>query len=526
MLGDLNIAEPKALIGFAGPRVIEQTIRQKLPEGFQRSEFLLEHGMLDLIVDRREMKAAIARVLRFAMPRAGTGGARRLRPGPAVPEPAVAPAPASVPEPLAVIPPTPSGAGRPHVEFLFSLERFGMKFGLANIAALCAALGNPQDAFPSIIVAGTNGKGSVTAMVDTALRAAGHLQRALHLAAPAAARRALRHRRAGGRHRRARCGGRPHPRRRGNARRVGRAALRRPSSSAPRRSPSSCSATAGVDVAVLEVGLGGRLDSTNIVSPIAAAIVSIDFDHEEQLGHSLASIAAEKAGVIKPGIPVVCGPLPDEALEVIASVCAGRGATLVRTDTDAALAGRVESMPVSLPGEHQRANAAVALRLLELIDGDRARGLPVGADARRAGLTTTVWPGRIERFDVSGCPVVLDAAHNPAGARALASYLREAAPQGVTLVFGAMRDKAVREMLTALAPAARAILCATAPSPRAMPAEELAALARDIGLRAEAVPNPVDALARACGYGRTVVVAGSIFLVGPVREWLARDILR
>ena len=423
-------------------------------------------------------------------------------------------------------PSTPLRAGRPDVEFLFSLERFGMKFGLANIAALCAALGNPQDAFPSIIVAGTNGKGSVTAMLDSALRAAGHVSARYtspHLqrleerfviygqevtpdALDAAA---------------------------GRVRAV---AERLVASGALPSLPTFFECTTAVafdmfrerqvDVAVLEVGLGGRLDSTNIVSPIAAAIVSIDFDHEEQLGDSLASIAAEKAGVIKPGIPVVCGPLPDEALRVIASVCAERGATLIRTDTDAALTARVESMPLSLPGAHQRANAAVALRLLEAIDGDPSRGLPVGAEARRAGLTSTVWPGRIERFEVGGCPIVLDAAHNPSGARALASYLREAAPKGITLVFGAMRDKAVREMLTALGPVARAILCTTAPSPRAMPAEELAALAREIGLSAEAVPNPVDALARACGYGRTVVVAGSIFLIGPVRERLARDILR
>jgi dihydrofolate synthase/folylpolyglutamate synthase len=412
------------------------------------------------------------------------------------------------------------------VEFLFSLERFGMKFGLANIAALCAALGNPQDAFPSIIVAGTNGKGSVTAMVDTALRAAGHLS-ARYTS--------------------------PHLQRLEErfvidgtevspgtldaaAARIREAAEALVASGTLASLPTFFECTtaiafdlfraARVDVAVLEVGLGGRLDSTNIVSPIAAAIVSIDFDHEEQLGHTLASIAAEKAGVVKPGIPVVCGPLPAEALEVIAAVCAERGATLIRTDTDAALGDRVASLPIALPGAHQKANAAVALRLLEVIDGDRARGLRVGAEATRAGLTTAVWPGRIERLSHDGCPVLLDAAHNPAGARALASYLSETAPDGVTLVFGAMRDKAVREMLTALSPAVRSIVCVTAPSPRAMTAEALAELARELGLQADAVADPVDGVRRACGQRRLVVVAGSIFLIGPVREWLLRDILR
>ena len=169
MLGDLNIAEPKALIGFAGPRVIEQTIRQKLPEGFQRSEFLLEKGMLDLVVDRREMKAVIANALRFM----GAGAARtRVEPPPRTP---------------------PSRRRARHrtlvtattLAYLFGLEQFGIKFGLENIRdARSRALGHPERAFRSIHVAGTNGKGSVTAMVDAALRAAGHRIGALHVAAP------------------------------------------------------------------------------------------------------------------------------------------------------------------------------------------------------------------------------------------------------------------------------------------------------------------------------------------------------
>ena len=354
-----------------------------------------------------------------------------------------------------------------------------------------------------MIVAGTNGKGSVTAMVDTALRAAGHrsarytsphLQRLEERfvidgkeVAPAALDEA--------------------------AGRIRHAAERLIASGELAALPTFFECTtaiafdlfrdARIDIAVLEVGLGGRLDATNIVSPIAAAIVSIDFDHEEQLGHTLASIAAEKAGVIKPGIPVVCGPLPAEALDVIARVCGEQRATLIRTDTDATLAARVASLPVALPGDHQRANAAVALRLLEAIDRDTARGLRIGEDAMRTGVTTAAWPGRLESFTAGGCRVLLDAAHNPAGARALASYLRIAAPEGVTLVFGAMRDKAVREMLTALAPAAAAVVCATAPNPRAMPADELADMARSLGLRADVVADPVQAVIRACGDGRS-----------------------
>ena len=171
MLGDLNIAEPKALIGFAGPRVIEQTIRQKLPEGFQRSEFLLEKGMLDLVVDRREMRSVIANALRFMgatrSEPVGRRAGRRWRgwrggicrsgsPGSHRAAPLIA---SSVTDPLS---------------YLFGLGQFGIKFGLENMFAIVGRLGHPERTFRSVHIAGTNGKGSVTAMIDAGLRAAGH----------------------------------------------------------------------------------------------------------------------------------------------------------------------------------------------------------------------------------------------------------------------------------------------------------------------------------------------------------------
>ena len=414
----------------------------------------------------------------------------------------------------------------PGVEFLFSLERFGMKFGLANIAGLCAALGHPETAFPSIIVAGTNGKGSVTAMVDTALRAAGH--RSARYTSPHLVRIEERF---------VIDGREVTPDALESAAlRVQRAAEDLVASGAFDALPTFFECTtaaafllfrdAGVDVAVLEVGLGGRLDATNVVTPIAAAIVSIDFDHQAQLGTTLTSIAAEKAGVIKPGIPVIAGPLPPEAMAVVERVCDERQARLIRTDVDPALAAHVAALPLALPGDHQRANAAVAMKLLDVLDADRAHGLRVSGEAIRTGLTTASWPGRLETFDRSGCRIVLDAAHNPGGARALAAYLRETEPEGVTLVFGVMQDKAIDEMLRALAPAASAVVCTTASSPRAVAASDLAQRAAHLGLRVEAVEDPIAAVRRACASKRTVVVAGSIFLIGPVRAWLARGILR
>ena len=401
-----------------------------------------------------------------------------------------------------------------------------MKFGLANIAKLCAALGHPEVSFPSVLVGGTNGKGSVTAMVDAAVRAAGH--RCARYTSPHLVRIEERFvidgeevtsdqlERA--------------------AALVRQAAEDLVASGALETLPTFFEATtaaafvlfrdAGVKLAILEVGLGGRLDATNIVSPVAAAIVSIDVDHQAQLGDSLASIAAEKAGIIKTGIPVVCGPMPDEALAVIEAVCRERHATLFRTDLDGRLDARVATIPLALGGAHQRTNAAVALKLLDILDEDATLALPIGADAAKRGLSTTTWPGRLERFDVGGCKVLVDAAHNPAGARALASYLRDTEPSGVTLVFGAMHDKDISGMLSALAPAVSSIVCTTAPHPRAATAAELQTIASRISHHVEAIDDPLEAVRQACRQGRTVVVAGSIFLIGPVRAQLARDILR
>jgi dihydrofolate synthase/folylpolyglutamate synthase len=415
---------------------------------------------------------------------------------------------------------------RPAIDFLFGLEKFGMKFGLANIEALCAALGHPERSFASIHVAGTNGKGSVTAMVDTALRAAGH--RSARYTSPHLSR--VEERFA--------IGGEdvPSDALDRSAARVQQIALDLVASRTLESLPTFFECTtaiafdlfrqARVDVGVIEVGLGGRLDSTNVISPVLTAIVSIDLDHQAQLGNTIASIAAEKAGIAKPGIPMVCGPLPSEALDVVAAICAERGSPLIRVDGDEALAARVAAIPLSLPGAHQRGNAAVALRLLELLDADPSVGLPVGAAAQRTGLATAVWPGRLETIERGDCQLLLDAAHNPAGARALAEYLRATWPRAVTLVFGAMKDKSVVEMLAPLAPVVHRIVCTTAPTPRAMPADELSAAARGLGFDVLTVADPFEAVEEACRHDRLVVVAGSIFLVGPVREHIRHGILR
>jgi len=397
-----------------------------------------------------------------------------------------------------------------------------MKFGLANMARLCDGLGHPEAAFKSILIAGTNGKGSVTAMVDTALRAAGH--RSARYTSPHLVRLEERFvidgREVDGDNLAQ------------TAARVQQVTEALVASGTLETLPTFFECTtaiafelfrdAGVEIAILEVGLGGRLDATNIVSPIAGAIVSIDFDHQAQLGNSLFSIATEKAGIGRAGIPLVIGDMPVEAREAVAATCHERGGILIDAGRDTRVATFVaKAAPLALPGRHQMANASVAVRLLQTLND---AGIQVSDEAISSGLKRTRWPGRLETFDVRGCRVLLDAAHNPAGARALAEYLREAAPDGVSLVFGAMKDKAAREMLEALRPVTTRIFLTSAPTPRAVDAESLGAIARKAGFTPEIVPDPFDALVHACAAGAPVVVAGSISLIGPVRERLLADL--
>jgi dihydrofolate synthase/folylpolyglutamate synthase len=261
------------------------------------------------------------------------------------------------------------------------------------------------------------------------------------------------------------------------------------------------------------------------------AITSIDFDHQAQLGNTLASIAREKAGIAKPGVPMVCGRVPEAAAAVISEVCAAQGAPLVRAadvvqitphddkqTIDVQAGSRsLQDIHLSLPGRHQRENAVVAIAVLDEISN---HGFAVPNTAIRTGLTEAVWPARLERFVRDGVEVLLDAAHNPAGARALASHLEDMGWSQVTLLFGAMRDKDINGMLAAIADVCERVICTTAPTPRAMRADELAEAARQFVSTVDIVPDMMDALDRAIAHRRPVVAAGSIFLIGPLRDIL------
>jgi dihydrofolate synthase/folylpolyglutamate synthase len=414
--------------------------------------------------------------------------------------------------------------------WLAHLETFGIKLGLDSITAIAAALGNPHRGCPVLHIAGTNGKGSVSAMVSQALTAAGYrtgrytsphlvhleerfaidgrpvagglLDAALDEVHQAVAR----------------------------LRSAGRLAVEPTYFEATTAAAFLLFRQAGIDVAVIEVGLGGRFDATNIVVPAATCITSIALDHEAQLGGTLASIAAEKAGTIKPGTPVVVGPLPDDALDVVARAAKASGAPLVRACDGASVhavtgadgitielttpVARYGPLRLTLAGRHQVDNALVAVRLLETA---AAAGLPISRDAIARGLAEARWPARLQRIETPRGDAIVDGAHNPAGAAALASYLAAHFPGGVPMVVGMMADKDAAGMLSPLAAAARPLVLTRAPGPRGADPAQLAG-ALDAAGRAHVVVEPdLDrALAYAWRAGPVIVVAGSLYLAGAV----------
>lgn len=393
--------------------------------------------------------------------------------------------------------------------WLLGLERLGTKFGLENMTRLVTELDHPEKHFVSVHIAGTNGKGSVTAMLETALHAAGH--RSARYTSPHLERLEERFVLSGVRADTDTLSA--------AIAEVRGAVARLQVDSTGAFSPTffECATAAAfvlfraeeVEIAVLETGLGGRLDATNVVHPIATAITSIDFDHEALLGGTLSSIAREKAGIIKPRVPVVLGPVPADAEQEILSIAAERNAPVFR--------GReLSAVTPALRGRHQRDNIAITAALADLLN---ARAITIPESAVRHAIENVNWPARLEHFTEGEHEFLLDAAHNTGGARALAAYLRDSSWTDAALVFGAMADKDAPGMLRELAPVVSTIVCTTAGTARAASAEGLAAIARALtgATFVHVEPDPARAVARARALSRRIVIAGSMFLVGPLR---------
>lgn len=421
------------------------------------------------------------------------------------------------------------------IAFLESLAPSGVRLGLDRIHTALHALGNPEQQYPVVHVAGTNGKGSTCAFVASCLGAHGHkvgLYTSPHLE-------------------------KVNERIRINGEDISDALLGQRITEVLARYPDAAAspppltyfefgtvvalwhfAQTGVDVAVLETGLGGRLDATTAARPVVTAITPIGFDHMAYLGDTLGAIAREKAGIIKPRVPVVCSRQSPEALDVLVQVArdnaaplflegrdfhleAGPGQPEGRTFTYRGLRMTVPDLRLSLRGAHQTQNAAVALACVELL-ADRA--LPSSPQSVSAGLAAARWPGRLESF--AGHPeVILDGAHNAAGAEALARALDDLYPdREVHLVFGVLEDKDYRPILQTLLPRCTTVHLTPVPTPRTLLPERYLAQAQALCAHVQAYAAPAEALAgarSAAERGQGLVVgSGSLFLVGALRTLL------
>ncbi len=408
----------------------------------------------------------------------------------------------------------------------------GKKVGLENMRRLLCRLGNPQNSFKSLHIAGTNGKGSVCAFTMSALMTAGYkvgMYTSPYL---------MRY------NERIQINGEPIPDE----------TLARVTQTVAEQVRQMEETGEGVctifetgtaiafayfceekvDYAVIEVGLGGRLDPTNVILPKACAIARIGMDHTKILGDTLEKIAWEKAGIVKEGVPVAVQAQEESICAVIRGVCAERNAQCLELNDFKAqnvhlykngarfyapvpgLAGEYE---IALCGSHQVQNAITALGLLSLIREEAG----LNCDDVRRGLSRARWPGRLEWFG----DLLLDGAHNPQGARSLAAYLSAFFPgQKAVLLTGVMADKAVSEIADVLAPYCRRAVCVRPEGiARAMDPEKLAALYADRGVQAEAADSTAEGLRRArelAGRG-LVLVCGSLYLAGEVRLALIEE---
>ena len=396
--------------------------------------------------------------------------------------------------------------------YLDALAALGIKAGLGHTRHLAGKLGDPQCAYPCILIAGTNGKGSTSSFLASILRASGfrvglytspHLvdirervqvegEIITHEAFSAVLTR---------------------------VREVAESAIDSGELGGP---PTYFEALtliafehfkrAAVEVAVLEVGLGGRLDCTNIADPCLCVVTNISLDHEDHLGPGLENIAREKAGIFRPGVPALTGEGIGEALETLLSCAKAAGTPLVAGPFSKEFSALP---PLTLLGEHQRQNAALALASARSL---RQSGWALDEDAMADGLRSARWPGRIELAGRSP-DFYLDGAHNPAGCAALARFL-SGLPQGRrALVFAVMGDKPIAAMLAPLRPEVQALWATRVPMPRCAQPESI--LHASSGFQAKVQEDPLTAVEEArawAGKDGLVVAAGSLYLVGYLKS--------
>jgi dihydrofolate synthase/folylpolyglutamate synthase len=411
------------------------------------------------------------------------------------------------------------------LSYLYDLQKYGIKFGLSSTSSLLGRMGNPQEGLKTIHIAGTNGKGSTAAMLSAILVRAGFkvgLYTSPHLV-------------------------RFNERFRLNEQDIGDEEIldvfKRVRGVVDEREPPTffemttamalnLFAAKEVDWAILEVGMGGRLDATNVVQPQLTIINNISFDHQEFLGSTLSRIAREKAGIIKKRVPLITAVRQPVALAVIKTRCSALNAPCYRLGRQikvrtlgerrfsySGLEWRLEKLHLPLAGRHQVVNAATALGGLEVLERWGHYNLDV--EQIREGLVKTRWPGRLELLGMQP-PILLDGAHNYAGIVALRQALQEEYTyRRLIVVLGIMADKDLRGMFLRLAPLADRIILTRPTYERAAEPESLRAVAGEFAERTELIRPVGEALEKAIGLATSedlVLVTGSLYFIGEVKE--------
>ena len=401
------------------------------------------------------------------------------------------------------------------IQFLYDLRWFGTKFGLANTFKLAALAGSPQNQLRFIHVAGTNGKGSTCAMLESIYRASG-LRVGLFTS--------------------------PHLVSFGERLQVDRqpvsesevvrlvVQLKPALDQFPAEEHPTFFEVVTVmallyfaekecDLVIWETGLGGRLDATNIIRPLASVITNVHYDHQQWLGEKLSNIAFEKAGIVKPEVPVITATAEPEALEVIRETAQARHAPLIVISSAEIRQPLLNALELPLLGSHQRWNAALAVAVLKTLQ----REIPVSESVIAQGLSTVKWPGRLQVINrPSGQKILLDGAHNVSGAESLKAAVAEYFPAaGPALILGILTDKDWLGMCQILAPMARRIFLVPVASDRTAAPEQLQNACRKANAAVEtSIYDSLRAAIQAAKDEPFIVVTGSLYLVGEAMEIL------
>jgi len=414
---------------------------------------------------------------------------------------------------------------RDALEYLFGLQKYGIKFGLSKTSHLLKAFGNPHQGLKYVHIAGTNGKGSVAAMVESVLMEAG--MKVAFYSSPHLVRFTERFRI--------------------NRREIEPAEVTGLTQELmnvirPDHPPTFFEVTTamaliyfareGCDVAIMEVGMGGRLDATNVIRPLVSVITNIALDHQSYLGRHIRDIAWEKAGIIKRGVDVVTAATQPAVLNLFRSVCETRRSRLWRVGTDIryrstasglsyyGLDRTLRGLKLGLEGEFQHRNAALALGVIELLG---RKGLGTSAAHITEGLKHPQWPGRLHVFSTEPL-VVLDGGHNPAAVRALAEAVRQRfRHERLLLVLGVMKDKDIRGVVEAIVPLSDHIFYTRPEYYRAAAPEDLLKEAAHLEKPGESVATLSEAIERArrmAGPRDLILICGSLFTVGEALTYL------